>query len=47
MNTQEQLSCSELADLTHATQVARFNFCSCEDNEGQENPYDDCPTTGE
>jgi hypothetical protein len=43
----EQLSWSELAELTHATQVAKFNFCSCEDNEGQENPYIDCPTTGE
>ena len=45
--TEEQLSWSELAELTHATQVAKFNFCSCEDNEGQENPYADCPTTGE
>jgi hypothetical protein len=39
----EQLSWSELADLTHETQVAKFNFCMCEDNEGQENPYADCP----
>lgn len=44
---EEQLSWSELADLTHATQVAKFNFCMCEDNEGQENPYTDCPKTGE
>lgn len=44
---EEQLSWSELAELTHETQVAKFNFCMCEDNEGQENPYTDCPTTGE
>jgi len=44
---EEQLSWSELAELTHQTQVDRFNWCSCEDNEGNENPYDDCPTTGE
>jgi hypothetical protein len=34
---------SELAELTHATQVERFNWCMCEDNEGNENPYSDCP----
>jgi hypothetical protein len=39
----ESISWGELAQLTHATQVARFNFCMCEDNEGQENPYEDCP----
>ena len=44
---QDSISWSELAELTHATQVAKFNFCMCEDNEGQENPYTDCPTTGE
>jgi len=37
------LSWSELAELTHATQVEHFSFCLCEDNEGQENPYSDCP----
>jgi hypothetical protein len=42
--TQESISWSELAELTHATQVEKFNFCTCEDNEGQENPYKDCPT---
>ena len=41
------LSWSELAELTHATQVEHFNFCLCEDNEGQENPYADCPKGGE
>ena len=40
---QESISWGELAELTHATQVARFNFCSCEDNEGGEYPYSDCP----
>jgi hypothetical protein len=35
---------SELAELTHETQVMEFGWCSCEDNEGRENPYTDCPT---
>lgn len=35
---------SELAELTHATQVEKFNFCMCENNEGNENPYPDCPS---
>jgi hypothetical protein len=39
----ESISWSELAQLTHITQVERFGFCTCEDNEGQENPYADCP----
>ena len=38
-----QLSWSELAELNHETQVRLFNFCTCEDNEGNENPYADCP----
>ena len=41
------MSWSELAELTHATQVEHFNWCWCEDNEGQENPYADCPKEGE
>ena len=36
------MSWSELAELTHATQVEHFNWCSCEDLQG-ENPYSDCP----
>ena len=44
---EESISWGELAELTHATQVERFNFCTCEDNEGNENPYDDCPKEGE
>jgi hypothetical protein len=39
----DQMSWSELAELTHKTQVEKFNWCSCEDNDGQENPYSDCP----
>ena len=39
----ESISWGELAQLTHKTQVMRFGFCSCEDNEGNENPYSDCP----
>lgn len=37
-------SYSDLAELTHETQVELFGFCSCEDNEGNENPYSDCPS---
>lgn len=40
---QDSMSWGELADLTHATQVEQFNWCMCEDNEGNENPYTDCP----
>ena len=42
---EESISWGELAKLTHATQVEKFNFCTCEDNEGKENPYKDCPTS--
>jgi hypothetical protein len=38
---QESISWGELAELTHATQVERFNFCSCEEQE--DFPYADCP----
>jgi len=31
-----------VSNLTHATQVGYFGFCMCEDNEGNENPYEDC-----
>ena len=40
----EAMYWSDLVNLTHATQVEKFNFCTCEDNDGNENPYDDCPT---
>lgn len=42
MSNQESISWSELAELTHATQVERFNFCTCEDLEPHEYPYPDC-----
>jgi hypothetical protein len=32
---------SELAELTHQTQVAEFGFCCCEDAE-EDYPYNDC-----
>lgn len=35
------MSWGELADLTHETQVERFGFCSCEEQE--QFPYEDCP----
>jgi hypothetical protein len=42
--SQKSMSWGEIANLTHKTQVKHFGFCSCEDNEGKENPYADCPT---
>jgi hypothetical protein len=41
----DSISWAELAELTHATQVERFNWCSCEEQE--EYPYADCPREGE
>jgi hypothetical protein len=41
----ESISWSELAELTHATQVERFGWCMCEDS-GTFN-YIDCPKEGE
>ena len=38
---QDSISWAELAELTHATQVERFNFCTCEEQEYF--PYLDCP----
>jgi hypothetical protein len=38
----ESISWSELAELTHVTQVEQFNFCMCEDLEPHEYPYPDC-----
>lgn len=46
VDNEESISWGELAELTHETQVARFGFCTCEDNEGNTNPYEDCPTEG-
>jgi hypothetical protein len=38
--SQESISWGELAELTHETQVEKFNFCSCEDGP---KAYPDCP----
>jgi hypothetical protein len=35
------ISWGELANLNHSTQVERFGFCSCEEQE--QFPYEDCP----
>jgi hypothetical protein len=37
---QESMSWQEVAELTHETQVAKFDFCLCEDGP---RIYDDCP----
>jgi hypothetical protein len=34
---------SDFVGMTHKEQVSLFDWCSCEDNEGNENPYADCP----
>lgn len=48
MSDQESMSWGELAELqTHALHVEKFNWCGCEDNEGNENPYNDCPKEAE
>lgn len=43
----KSISWSELAELTHVTQVEQFGFCTCEDLEPHEYPYADCPKEGE
>lgn len=40
---QKSYSWQDMVNLTHATQVKEFGFCTCEDNDGKENPYSDCP----
>ena len=42
---EESMSWGEVALLTHATQVERFNWCACEEQE--QFPYEDCPRVGE
>ena len=37
----DSISWGELANLNHSTQVERFGFCSCEEQE--QFPYEDCP----
>ena len=42
--SQESMSWGEVAELTHATQVGQFNYCTCEEMmKGDEPPYKDCP----
>jgi len=41
--SQESISWSELAELTHATQVERFGWCICEGTNGEGQLADDCP----
>ena len=41
--SQQSYYWSELAEMNHAEQVSIFDWCSCEDNEGGDNPYADCP----
>jgi hypothetical protein len=45
--SQESISWAELAELTHATQVERFDWCPCEDADGMETVYPDCPSREE
>lgn len=40
--SQLSYSWEDMADLTHASQVEIFGWCSCEGNEDQ-TPYKDCP----
>jgi len=42
MMMSESISWSELAELTHVTQVEKFGFCTCEDLDPHEYPYPDC-----
>ena len=41
-NFQKSYYWSEIASLTHKTQVETFGWCSCEDCDG-ETPHQDCP----
>ena len=45
--SQRSYDYGDMTTLTHERQVAIFGWCSCEDNEGNENPYLDCPTQGD
>ena len=42
---EESMSWQDIANLTHATQVEKFNWCACEEQE--QFPYEDCPRVGE
>lgn len=41
--SERSFSYEDLTTLNHERQIAIFGFCSCEDNDHNENPYDDCP----
>lgn len=41
----DQMSYEELANLNHKTQVEKFNWCACEEQE--DFPYEDCPRKNE
>lgn len=41
--SEKSYSWQDMANLNHDTQVSNFGWCWCEDNEGNENPYDNCP----
>ena len=43
--SQKSYSWLDIANLTHATQVEKFNWCACEEQE--QFPYEDCPRVGE
>jgi hypothetical protein len=36
------MSCGDMAELTHETQVGIYGWCLCEDADA---PYDDCPNS--
>jgi hypothetical protein len=40
--SQRSYSWQEMADLTHTTQVELFGWCSCENTENDDYPYEDC-----
>ena len=42
-NNTDQMSWEEMSKLIHSTQVGIFGYCFCEDNDGNENPFPDCP----
>lgn len=41
MQQETNMSWSEIAALTHKTQVENFGFCTCEEQENY--PFEDCP----
>ena len=42
-SSQQSYSWSEMAELSHTSQVSMFGWCGCEDNAGDNNPYPNCP----